>query len=256
MTLALSSPQWATLETAYGSAEGIPPLLNELEAENADAVGKLFGAICHQSTLYSASIAALPHLVRIANTHASATAFRADVLILAGAICESPNLSDELAKSEYAPAFIAILPEAEELAMDLLPQMDDKFNSTYMLCSIASFAGMPTVARVLDGFSSEEFVLECPACEIELYVWLDDQAMFVAAEDPVRNKAAKRIDVQPGPTGESAFEKEFAWLDERMAKSPAIVDFHRLLPYLFGEACCPACGQSFELFDELMERAF
>ena len=77
--LALDDPRWGELSHAYGSATGvcpIPYLLRLLESnpnkvdysgDVDDPWSLLWGSICHQGTAYSASYAAVPHLVRIAS---------------------------------------------------------------------------------------------------------------------------------------------------------------------------------------------
>ena len=70
--LSLESPEWKILSHAYGTAEDIPPMLAELEhypphVQNDDEPwGTLWGSLCHQSDIYSASFAAVPHILRIA----------------------------------------------------------------------------------------------------------------------------------------------------------------------------------------------
>ena len=68
--LSLDSPKWSELEHAFGSANDIPTLLRHLE-ENPSIDGKdepwfsLFSSLVHQGDIYSASFAAVPHVVRI-----------------------------------------------------------------------------------------------------------------------------------------------------------------------------------------------
>lgn len=70
--LDLDSPRWHELDHAYGKASDIPALLRQLEA-NPDVQGdskpweSLWSSLCHQTTVYPASYAAVPHLVRIAS---------------------------------------------------------------------------------------------------------------------------------------------------------------------------------------------
>ena len=66
--LSLSSPRWQELKHAYGSAEDIPALLEEIAQypEDKDGVGawfKLWSALAHQGDVYSASFAAVPHVI-------------------------------------------------------------------------------------------------------------------------------------------------------------------------------------------------
>lgn len=68
--LALDSPRWSELQHAYGSASDIPALLQQLE-KFPDGDGQeepwfsLWSALAHQSDVYSASFAAVPHVIEV-----------------------------------------------------------------------------------------------------------------------------------------------------------------------------------------------
>jgi hypothetical protein len=70
--LELYAPQWAELQHAYGSAEGIPEALAAAvndpgPSDDEDSVWfDLWSALCHQRDVYTASYAAVPHLVLMA----------------------------------------------------------------------------------------------------------------------------------------------------------------------------------------------
>lgn len=103
--LELESPRWRELRQAYGTAEDIPRLLEVLDRANDEERRELwFGlwsTLCHQGDVYSASYAALPHLVRLAGGWGAERA--AEALHLAGAIevgrvtPGSPALPEDLA---------------------------------------------------------------------------------------------------------------------------------------------------------------
>ena len=61
---------WALLGHAYGHAEDTPGLLKALESPDADvaeqALAALYSSICHQGSVYTASVAAVPILFGIA----------------------------------------------------------------------------------------------------------------------------------------------------------------------------------------------
>jgi hypothetical protein len=66
--LSLSSVRWSELQTAYGSAADIPALLSQLSnAPPSDGKSEpwfsLWSALAHQGDVYSASFAAVPHVV-------------------------------------------------------------------------------------------------------------------------------------------------------------------------------------------------
>lgn len=58
---------WSNLEDVGGSAEYIPELLAELETtRDREILSELWDRLCHQGSVYSASFAALPELIRLA----------------------------------------------------------------------------------------------------------------------------------------------------------------------------------------------
>ena len=75
--LSLDDPEWADLTHAYGSASDIPDLLRLLAAKpgpksdyRAEPWFTLWSSLCHQGDVYTASYAAVPHVVQIAiDTH-------------------------------------------------------------------------------------------------------------------------------------------------------------------------------------------
>ncbi|MEZ2219595.1 hypothetical protein AB6803_06855 [Rhizobium sp. RCC_161_2] len=69
----LDDPQWHELQHAYGSASNIPALLRALASSTGPKKGytdepwfSLWSSICHQGDAYTASYAAIPHVVQIA----------------------------------------------------------------------------------------------------------------------------------------------------------------------------------------------
>lgn len=71
--LPLDSSRWDELEHAYGQASDIPALLRQLDTTPStdDKQGpwySLWSALAHQGDVYTASFAAVPHVVRILAT--------------------------------------------------------------------------------------------------------------------------------------------------------------------------------------------
>ena len=72
--LPLDDPQWERLSHAYGTASNIPDLLRALASSVGPKAGyqeepwfTLWSSLCHQGDVYTASYAALPHIVEIAS---------------------------------------------------------------------------------------------------------------------------------------------------------------------------------------------
>ncbi len=65
----LDDRSWSDLRHAYGSAENVPGLLRQLRAlpratdARAEPYFSLWSALCHQGQVYTASYAAVPHIV-------------------------------------------------------------------------------------------------------------------------------------------------------------------------------------------------
>jgi hypothetical protein len=71
--LSLESPEWANLHHAYGPASDIPRLLRQLNTlpiadGNAEPWFSIWSALAHQGDVYTASFAAVPHVVRVLST--------------------------------------------------------------------------------------------------------------------------------------------------------------------------------------------
>ena len=63
--LGLDDPRWSQLDHAYGPAGNIPDLLRAVERGEQELWDELVPCLCHQGTVYTASYAAVPHIVRI-----------------------------------------------------------------------------------------------------------------------------------------------------------------------------------------------
>ena len=66
--LSLDSPRWSTLQHAYGSASDTPQLLGQLKdlpssKADADPWFSIWSSLAHQGDIYSASFAAVPHVI-------------------------------------------------------------------------------------------------------------------------------------------------------------------------------------------------
>ena len=109
--LPLDSSRWKELRHAYGSAEQVPALLRAIAAEavprysdhpakarsNPTHWDEVYSSLCHQGSAYSATYAAFPHIVEIAER--DGVAMRAETMVLAGSIIihnNPDNVPDDL----------------------------------------------------------------------------------------------------------------------------------------------------------------
>ncbi len=83
--LALDDSAWRRFITAYGGGQEAADLLRELEPDASDGERReaLMELLLHQGTIYTATLAAVPHLARMA-ANAADPQVRADLYILCG----------------------------------------------------------------------------------------------------------------------------------------------------------------------------
>lgn len=76
--LSLDDARWAELQHAYGSAADIPSLLEALRempssADDAEPWFTLWSSLAHQGDVYSASFAAVPHVIHAMTSQSAVT---------------------------------------------------------------------------------------------------------------------------------------------------------------------------------------
>ncbi|MEM8852644.1 MAG: hypothetical protein AAGD34_03025 [Pseudomonadota bacterium] len=160
--LALDSPKWATLTHAFGSASDIPQYLRDLESfpekldHNSEPYESLWSSLWHQGTIYTASFAAVPHLVDIsARNPAIATYDGLDIAIMTEVRRLEggwgPELPDDLA-GPYREA-IDRLPQ---VALDALKVQGDKNLTLTAAAAVAMWSGRFTLAELMYEFEDDD----------------------------------------------------------------------------------------------------
>lgn len=166
--LDLESDRWRELRHAYGPASNIPALLRRLPTAPVKSDGSerepwysLWSALCHQSDVYPASFASVPHIVAAAAVRDAAD--RAEYLFLAGTIeamrhkASSPPLPADL-----APAYREALRSAVPLAVEALRAESDPGWFQAVLGALAAFLGHPELGAAVSELRPE---IGCPLCE-------------------------------------------------------------------------------------------
>lgn len=158
--LPLDDPRWSALLDAYGASSGIPKLLAEAEKLPEDSGGdtepyfSLWSALCHQGDVYSASYAAVPHLVRIVEENPGK--FRWSLLSLVQAI--------ETARSEGRGAampddlnepYLKALARIPAMASALLAGARTEVELRVILAACASAKGFPSIGEAIAELTPE-----------------------------------------------------------------------------------------------------
>ena len=165
--LALDSRRWGELKHAYGAASDIPALLKSLptaavrQPHDAEPWFSLWSALCHQSDVYTASYAALPHILSAAAGRRPQD--RAEYFLIAGTIesmrhrAASPAMPVDLGDA-YEDAIVSAVPGVlETLAVE---RNEAWFRA--MLSALAAFRGFPELSAAVVDLERQ---VECPDCE-------------------------------------------------------------------------------------------
>jgi hypothetical protein len=157
--IALDSPRWSELEHAYGAAGNIPPLLRQLEGfpdqtrYDEEPWFTLWSALCHQGDVYSASFAAVPHVVRVLAN---------DPLRAQFCFFQLPA-QVEICRRRKEVAIPADLQEAYFVALSQLPSLAGaasarEWDSDFLCCALSAIAaakGFPSIAETAQELTPE-----------------------------------------------------------------------------------------------------
>ena len=148
--LSLDSPRWEELQHAYGAASDTPSLLRQLHSL-PDASGEsepwftLWSSLAHQGDVYSASFAAVPHIVEALAAHpdkASATYFQFPAWV---EICRQRLGAS--APADLEQAYFAALGQLPALAAAAASRPWDADMVACVLAAIAAVKGDISVAE-------------------------------------------------------------------------------------------------------------
>jgi hypothetical protein len=256
--LPLNSPRWRSLSQAYGDASDVPRMLQALFRDSADvrseAWSDIWSSLCHQGSVYTASYAAVPHIVEHATSNESA---RAHCLIFVGAVATSTDAA--AIPWELREEYVAALARAEPLviaAIEAKPSEEHKL--VYLLESLAALRGCTLTAQIIEGFADGGFVPRCPAeaCGVEVYVSIDGTTMFATLESFATEVGEERIEITPPADA----ARDGAWSDECVL--PLLVELagrggHPALATKLalwdGAITCPKCREPFALRTALLD---
>lgn len=168
--LPLDSPRWTELSHAYGDGSDIPDVLRQLETTPA-AEGdqepwlSIWSALAHQGDVYTASFAAVPHVVRALAASpltADSNYFQFPALVESWRLEKQVSIPKDLETAYFAA--LGMLPGL--VAQAAVRQWDEDFVAC-ALAAVAASKGYGTVASTLLDMTPE--VVE------EFRVWLESR---------------------------------------------------------------------------------
>jgi len=286
--LDLNSSRWSELRHAYGPAHDVPDLLRALAAESdprySDDISQarenptpweqVHSKLCHQSSLYSATFAALPHIVDIAEKDGLGK--QKETLLLVGEIEVNGTVDDEIPK-DLLPDFQSALIRVRGWSLSVVrkTEVTDRFTLPYLL---QSFGGLryPRSFHVqclerLTGGDAEIEIDSCPRCDEYILVSIGEKRLTTVAVDarghvieqsakhtiPDRTSYAERL-----VTGKEQLDasEDPLWSEQETPNVLAALAMERndvalatRILDLDSMIVCPHCGLSFEIREGFIE---
>jgi len=166
--LDLRSQRWEQLQHAYGAAADIPLLLEQLRTTPPSRRGdweaepwfSLWSSLCHQNDVYTASYAAIPHIVGIAATKPVRERVEFVHFVAWVEICRHGSTAPVI-PGDLESAYFGALQRAVSVVLECLDRDWSEEEYRVLLGGLAVLQGQPQLgAAIID--PSEE--LECPAC--------------------------------------------------------------------------------------------
>lgn len=146
----LAAAHWNTLTHAYGAADDIPAMLDELSnfpPEGAEPWESLWSALCHQGDVYSASFAATPRIVEAlsrAPVEASDSYFHLPTMI---EVCRHDRGFE--APEQLHEAYFAAIRRLGEVAAEVATMPGAAADLPVVLAAVAVARGEYGLAKVL-----------------------------------------------------------------------------------------------------------
>jgi hypothetical protein len=283
--LSLDSPRWKELRHAYGSAEDVPALLRALAVDTTPRFSdhpakarndptpwdEVYSSLCHQYSAYSATYAAFPHIVEIAEQ--GAIPLRLETLLLAGTI--RIHNDPENIPSDLVTEFETAMAKVRRWSLSVVRQADLDYPST-LPCLLQAFGGLRCPKSVyvhpLDRFYQGEWEVEvdyCPGCREYILVEMGDEgpvAMPVNSRGmPMKDNARCAVADRSSYAGRIArghaillSAEDPSWAEPETAAVLAALATERQNPVLSARILdldanvnCPLCNCLFRLAEAL-----
>lgn len=156
--LDLDDPRWSELQHAYGAASDTPALLKQLadlpSSENDDEPWfTLWSALAHQGDVYSASFAAVPHVIEAlasAPLRADFSYFHFPAWVEICRVKNGVSIPDDL-----EPAYFESLSRLPALVAAAASRQWDEELLRCALAAVAAAKGQPTLAEAVLELSPE-----------------------------------------------------------------------------------------------------
>lgn len=156
--LSLDSPRWSELRHAYGAASDTPSLLRQLVTlpsgrRSAEPWFSIWSSLAHQGDVYSASFAAVPHVVAALETAPAKADFCYFQFPAWVEVCRSRT--QEPIPSDLEPSYREALARLPKLVAEAATEAWTPELLSCALAAIAAAKGYPSVAEAALELSPE-----------------------------------------------------------------------------------------------------
>ncbi|MBU0622597.1 MAG: hypothetical protein KJ795_12205 [Gammaproteobacteria bacterium] len=156
--LCLDDPRWSELQHAYGAAGDIPALLKQLadlpsSEKDKEPWFSIWSALAHQGDVYSASFAAVPHVIDVlasAPLRADLSYFQFPAWV---EVCRVKN--GVSVPKDIAPAYFESLSRLPTLVAAAASRQWDEGFLRCALSAVAAAKGQPAIAEAVLELSPE-----------------------------------------------------------------------------------------------------
>lgn len=167
--IALDDPIWSELAHAYGDGSDIPPQLIRIETRKS--LSKKFwddltNTLCHQCTIGTASLAAFPHLVRMAGDHSqSKKGFQClELASLILMLALGPENKIPRMRKELSVPFRNAIADGRRVVMEMYDQKRRTLKDNMLYLSmVAIFDRRADIGSLLGELCLGWY--DCPKCE-------------------------------------------------------------------------------------------
>ncbi|WP_230658905.1 hypothetical protein [Psychrobacter sp. I-STPA10] len=266
---------WQKLDSAYGDAETLPELILTLtKTEDSDVADEIvWEIIYHQGSVYQSTLATVPYLVKIAQETTNVdlkmnlvlslgtllTGFDSttDISVFFQDNSEAHNSNnnegstDKKTQQQITTAFMQAIVDFKALVNDTFTMATalDDVSKIYFLVSYLVSMGQHQAAALFNVCSdSDEFIVACPNCEQETYLWNEEDGLKVYKTDPVCTNIDYSTDIE---LSNSDSNSNLVWLENAIDRIE-IETLKPLMPYFKGSIICPHCQQSILVFHGLL----
>ena len=254
--LPLDSPRWKELRQAYGSAGNIPKLIKAIsENKDTSAWEDLWSSLCHQYSIYSATFAAIPHLVSIAEH--SDLPQKLEVLIFCSTVRIYGNLEGESVPKDLINPYDSAMKTIKGMSLGIVreaaaKEILDSYPLPYLLQAVLGlqFGAYPSICFLEKLVENDcEIETECPECDSGIYVDLanlpiesvDQFARAQDLKDGLKHLREKSADLWPSDS--------IVQIAGALASTMGDDSMSEVILNLRSKVICEDCGHHYTLLD-------